>query len=449
MAIIDPRTGRLAYIGPNGEAALAPGDPRISSMGAQAWTMPDGRTAYYVPNTYTSQRNRDLLASYGGGGGGTTGGGGGGTGGGGGGGGTGGGGGASGDFLIDPTTGRLAFTGPNGEGALAPNDPRVNTMPGLVAWTMPDGRIAYYVPGQNIQAGNVAALEAWEEANGEEGDEEQDETQNRSALALLKQVLERYGLGSLGDWAWSMLQNDRSYEEVLLELRERPEFKARFKAIGLRQQYGLNPVSPEDIIEYENTARDLMRSSGLPSGFYDDADDFAELIGKGVSLQSVARRVEQVWDRVTDAPPEVRDAFADLFNVNGDQALAAFFFDPDRSEVVLERMARSAVAGGAMRAAGFDLDALAAARVAGFDLQDKSVRAGFARLAQLRAVFNETMGERNQADLDAMDEGLNAVFDIGEGADAIERRVRTRVNEFAGGGGAYMTRGGLTGLRSG
>lgn len=361
---------------------------------------------------------------------------------------TSGGGGGSRLQLVDPSTGRLAVTGPNGEGGLAAGDPRIGTMPGLVSWIMPDGRIAYYVPNQNISETNKMALETYAKAKEEEDEDEDKDLGNASAQALIRQTLDRYGLGQLADWAWTQLQNGRSYEEILLELREQPVFKARFKAIDIRRANGLNAVSPETIIEYENTARDLMRKSGLPSGFYDQFDDFAELIGKGVSLQSVAQRIEQSWDRVVNAPQEVRDAFGDLYGIRGDQALAALMFDPDKAETKLEDMARSAVAGGAMRAAGFGMDAITAGRLAGFDFEDQTVRAGFARLAQLRSVFTETMGERNQQDLDAMDEGVNSIFDIGAGAEAIERRVSGRINEFAGGGGAYATNEGLTGLRS-
>jgi hypothetical protein len=267
---------------------------------------------------------------------------------------------------------------------------------------------------------------------------------NSSAFAALQTVLDRYGLGGLTDWAEEMIRNGRSVEEILLQLREQPLFKERFKAIDLRREYGLNPISPEDIINYENAARDMMRSSGLPAGFYDQFDDFAQLIGKGVSLQSLQTRIVETWDRVVNAPPEVREAWQALYGMQGDQALAAFMFDPDNSEATLKNMAKTAVAGGAMATFGFGIDVAAAARVAGFDLQDSAVRSGFGRLAQINAVFNETLGERE--DLDAMTHGINAIFDAGEGMTDIERRITTRQNEFAGGGGALLTQGGLAGV---
>lgn len=283
------------------------------------------------------------------------------------------------------------------------------------------------------------------DADAAKSEDDEEGADHRSAHAMIREVLEQYGLGGLSDWAWQMLQSNRSSAEVLLELRNQPLFKERFKAIDIRRANGLNPVSPETIIEYENVARDLMRSSGLPPGFYDDADDFAELIGKGVSLQSVQKRVEDSWNRVVNAPAEVRDAFFKLYGAKSDQALAAFMFDPDKSEVKLKEMAQTAVAGGAMRSFGFDLDVAAAGRIAGFDFDDAQVRSGMGKIAQLRAVFEESRGERNAKDLDAMREGANAVFDMGEGQLDIERRVLTRRSEFGGGGGGLLSNQGLTG----
>jgi hypothetical protein len=70
--------------------------------------------------------------------------------------------------IINPLTGRPAFSGPSGEGAYSASDPRVAaieraaTAAGIAnplrQGTMPDGTVVFYVPGQNIDPGNVAAL---------------------------------------------------------------------------------------------------------------------------------------------------------------------------------------------------------------------------------------------------------------------------------------------------
>lgn len=67
---------------------------------------------------------------------------------------TNGGGSGSGGRLVNTVTGRPAFTGPNGEGGWgAPRG-----VPGERSWTMPDGTRVWYVPNENIDAGNLGAL---------------------------------------------------------------------------------------------------------------------------------------------------------------------------------------------------------------------------------------------------------------------------------------------------
>lgn len=61
--------------------------------------------------------------------------------------------------VLNAATGRPAFTGPAGEGGYAPNDPRIRQTPGITSWKMPDGRVAFYVPGQQIDQGNLAGLQ--------------------------------------------------------------------------------------------------------------------------------------------------------------------------------------------------------------------------------------------------------------------------------------------------
>jgi hypothetical protein len=67
-----------------------------------------------------------------------------------------------GSSFIDPSTGRTAVTGPNGEGGLVnPSAADFAKYPGLTTYINPyTGTLTGYVPGQNIQAGNQAALDA-------------------------------------------------------------------------------------------------------------------------------------------------------------------------------------------------------------------------------------------------------------------------------------------------
>lgn len=66
--------------------------------------------------------------------------------------------------MVDPTTGRPAFTGPNGEAG--GNAADGNVPAGATTWTMPDGRTAWYFPGRDVRPGNVAAMQAGQVSQG-------------------------------------------------------------------------------------------------------------------------------------------------------------------------------------------------------------------------------------------------------------------------------------------
>ncbi|NIR37990.1 MAG: hypothetical protein GWO22_19015, partial [Actinobacteria bacterium] len=84
-------------------------------------------------------------------------------------------------------------------------------------------------------------------------------------------TLERYGLGSLAGWLSQRLIENASQDELLLELYDRPEFKAAYPEIEARRQLAeqrgmtMVPISPDDVLDYRSAAGALMRSYGLPS----------------------------------------------------------------------------------------------------------------------------------------------------------------------------------------
>lgn len=54
---------------------------------------------------------------------------------------------------------------------------------------------------------------------------------NTSARAAITRVLDQFGLGSLAGWAWQRYVAGVPVEQIMLDLRERPEYRARFPAM--------------------------------------------------------------------------------------------------------------------------------------------------------------------------------------------------------------------------
>src|SRR5436190_18401227 len=91
----------------------------------------------------------------------------------------------------------------------------------------------------------------------------------QDAYADLVNILGDYGLASLAPWAWNEIIQGASETQVLLDMRQTPEFKAAFPEIAMREKAGLPAISPGEIVSYRNSAIQLMRAAGLPKGFWD------------------------------------------------------------------------------------------------------------------------------------------------------------------------------------
>jgi hypothetical protein len=113
----------------------------------------------------------------------------------------------------------------------------------------------------------------------------------KDAYADLVNILGDYGLASLAPWAWNEILQGASETQVLLDMRDTPEFKTAFPEIELRKQAGLPAISPGEIVNYRNLATQYMRAAGLPAGFWDSNSDFTNLIASDVSLNELQQRI--------------------------------------------------------------------------------------------------------------------------------------------------------------
>lgn len=273
-------------------------------------------------------------------------------------------------------------------------------------------------------------------------------TAQQDAWAYIRNLLDSYGLPeSLADWAWDQIIGGVSAEQIALDLQDRPEFQARFPAIAERRAKGLPAISPAEYVAYERTAAQIMRAAGLPPGFYDDPTDFAGFIARDVSIAELNDRVNEGYQRVVNAPPEVRDAFSEFFGVQGDGALAAFMLDPDRAAPTLKRMVTQAdIAGRARDAGGLNVSLERAGELADIGITGLQAQQAAANVAERAALFAETVGDRE--DLTGEREGLDYALGVGD-ASAVDRRQRSRVAAFRGGGGAAAGQAGVAGLGPG
>lgn len=278
-------------------------------------------------------------------------------------------------------------------------------------------------------------------ANPEDPGPSPDQEDSRSRMSAL---LKSYGLESLSDWAWQEIQAGNSIDRVIQDLRERPEYKARFPGMDQRRANGVAPINESQYIEFERRTRDTMRRFGMPPGFWDDPTDFTSFIANDVSAEEIQTRIEDGWTKITTAPPAVRQVFQQWFGVEGDTALAAWFIDPSKATPLILKAADTARTAGFATLFGMDLSQNRANQLYDFGKSSDQAIQAFGQVSRLAPLFSETVSEHT--DLTAEQEGLDAALGLnGTAENTLERRGRTRVAATSGGGGANVTSRGIGG----
>lgn len=288
--------------------------------------------------------------------------------------------------------------------------------------------------------------------------------QQRMMFDSLATYLRSLGLDSLfttdsngnpGGWLWNQLQAGvDTPDELSVAIQQTDTFRNRFGVIVEQQRRAAQgqPVyvmSPAEVIEYENTVKQLMVSAGLPSTFYDQPSDFHRLILEDMSPAEVSERITQAFDYVLSAPPEVRTAFEEFYGVgNGDAQLAAWALDPDRTVRDINRATRTAYAAGMADRFDIQVDRSMAERIADLPRTEAGITEGMRQVASMGSIFDEGLGDRGTDLTD--NEGIASVFEGDSAAtDAISRRVlRRSASNRTSTGGAVTTQQGVVGVGS-
>ena len=215
-----------------------------------------------------------------------------------------------------------------------------------------------------------------------------------NAYNQLKRYLTDFKLDSLVEPLWNYMIDTgvQSDDQLWLWIQDRPEFHTRFPAFKKLQEEG-RAISPVAYIELEKNYAQIMRASNIPNQFFDNADDFTDLIIGNVSPAEFQSRIEKGYKRVAEAGSLVRDAFKSYFGVEGDAALAAFFIDPDRSAPALERAVQSAEIQAAALSANNSVNLSYASKLADMGVTYDQAMQGFQRLNAMKSLFSSSVGE--------------------------------------------------------
>jgi len=190
-------------------------------------------------------------------------------------------------------------------------------------------------------------------------------------------MFENTGLGQA--YITSLMETiDKVYEDniaptdaqVLNSIYNSGAYKTRFaanEAIKKRMADGKGRpgdrlLTPYEYIQTEKAYEEILKEAGLPTGFYDQQEDFTNFIAMGVSTAELTDRVNIARNALNNADQGIKTALQDFYGLSNSD-LTAYLLDKDRAMNVIDsrfkytteeakKMYTSAEIGGAALRAG-------------------------------------------------------------------------------------------------
>jgi hypothetical protein len=266
-------------------------------------------------------------------------------------------------------------------------------------------------------------------------------------------ILREFGLEGLIGSIDTAIQNDPTEftgpfarQAIWRAVRDTPQYKVRFKGMELRKQRNHPPISEDDYLMIEKEYSDTLRGNGMPKGFYDTQEDFANFIGNDVRQDELNIRIQRGFRAVMETEPGTKEELKRLYGIN-DSEIAAFLIDPNRfrqTEAVTK--AEAARRANAAREQGLQLTAAQSEELVNRGIGQGTAQQGFAEIGATQELFNPmTAGET------AITQEEQIAGTFGTSAAAAQRiatRKASRRAAFQEGGGLAETQQGVTGLRT-
>jgi len=214
-------------------------------------------------------------------------------------------------------------------------------------------------------------------------------------IEQLSLLFKNYGLESLAPLIKQYVQDGYSADTVTLKLQDAPEYQRRFAGNESRKKAGLPVLSPAEYLATESAYKQIMRTAGLPEGFYDSYDDFSGFIGIDVSPSELKSRVDAASLSLEGSDPYYKESLQSMYGLSSGDMLA-YTLDPQRSLPFINKRVQSAQFGAAARRQGLNIGISTAEQYADMGVTKEQAEQGFKLLhksLQLVKDFHKFMVE--------------------------------------------------------
>jgi hypothetical protein len=191
------------------------------------------------------------------------------------------------------------------------------------------------------EAAKVKALADAKAAADKKVQDEKDIAGKRDAFAIIKSSLTTYGftateIAELSTFIEAGLTNAKmGPEQVKLDMRELPTYKARFAGNTARVSAGFNALSEANYLQQENDYSEIFKMYGV--GNLSSRAQFSTLIGNAISVTEATKRVDAAVKRVKNGDPAILTTLRTLYPNITDTDIVSYFLKPAETLPELER----------------------------------------------------------------------------------------------------------------
>ena len=258
---------------------------------------------------------------------------------------------------------------------------------------------------------------------------------------VLTNLLKRAGLAGLTQWASDMVINGASEAEIEISLYDQPEFRHRFPMIFKRANAGYGAISVQEVLEYENRAKEVAKSFGATI----TDEEISDLISNDVSMNETQDRLALAGQAVHMVSTDMKAQLQRLYNI-GPGDLVRYWLDPKKEAPVLQRrFAAASIAEQAQRTGWGELTAGQSEGLAKLGVDAPAATKGFSALVDSAELFEavdnagEDISREDQLKLITGDQSL---------IKKVETEGEKRAARFGEGGEFSTGKGGVAGLGS-
>ena len=215
----------------------------------------------------------------------------------------------------------------------------------------------------------------------------QSSAQRTAAYAEYADTLTKYGfkrgevMQFLKGLTYTQLQNPALVTQAF---RETGTWRERFGGVTKsREKNGMSYLNEGEIIQLEDTYRQIFTAAGIPEKFWEQ-DDLNNLIGQDVSPQEVADRVKLAEDAINNTDPAYTRAFREYYGI-GKKSLVGYMLNRKKGVQLLSEQVKAAEIGAEAGSTGMDsVGKKFAEKLVDKDISRQEARQAFANVADTK-----------------------------------------------------------------